>query len=151
MHSNPIIQDLIEYYRSQGAPADQQMLLALLREIQEECGGKLLQSALDDIAETYRLKDTFLKALINRIPTLHLEETPHRLEICGTCARSRELGRFIEETYHVKSGSGCTSGGFFYQVTGCMKNCKRGPSMRWDGVLYPCADIDLIKSLVGQK
>lgn len=145
------IQHLIEYYRDQGAPGDQQMLLSLLREVQEECGGKLLQSALNTIADAYRVKDTFLKALINRIPTLHLEDTPHRLEICGNCARSRELARFIEETYQVKSGSGSKQGGFFYQVTGCMKNCRRGPSLRWDGTLYPCAGIELIESLVANR
>ena len=38
-----IIREIIEYYRGQGAPQDQQMLIALMREAQEEAGGVLSQ------------------------------------------------------------------------------------------------------------
>ena len=145
------IRELTEYYRQQGAPADQQMLIALLREAQEADGGILSQSTLHAIAEAYALKDAMLMALIRRIPALRCEDVPHKLEVCGTCRAGAAIRDFIETEYHVKSGGVCKEADFSYRITTCMKNCKNGPSVRWDGVLHPRADIAQIKKLIEQK
>ena len=44
------IREMTDYYREQGAPQDQQMLIALLREAQEKQGGALSQDILDAIS-----------------------------------------------------------------------------------------------------
>ena len=62
------IREMIEYYRGQGAPQDQQMLIALLREAQEKQGGALSQDMLEAIAAAYQMKTTLLQALIRRVP-----------------------------------------------------------------------------------
>ena len=143
------IHDLIEYFRIQGAPGDQQMLIMLLREAQQADGGVLSGSTLAGICDAYAIKPSFLQAFIRRIPALRCESVPHKLEICGTCKMGGPLRSFIEDTYGVKSGSSCERAGFSYRVTGCMKNCKNGPSVRWDGELHPRASIDLLKKLIG--
>ena len=140
--------EIIEYFRVQGAPSDQQMLIMLLREAQEMDGGVLSRATLETIGSAYGVKNAVLQALIRRIPSLRCEDVPHKLEICGTCRLGSPLRSFIEEQYAVKSG-GCNSeAGFSYRITGCMKNCKNGPSIRWDGVLYPCANIETLKKLI---
>ena len=144
------IRELIEYYREQGAPQDQQMIIALLREAQEIGGGMLSAKALSQIAAAYAMKETMLTALIRRVPGIRLEDTPHRLQICGTCRTGAKLRDFVERTYGVKSG-GVSTAGFSYQVTPCMKNCKNGPSIRWDGTLHSRADEALIRSLIEEK
>ena len=141
------IRELIEYYRDQGAPQDQQMIIALLREAQEADGGVLSAQALSQIAAAYAMKETMLQALVRRVPGIRLENAPHRLQICGTCRAGAKLRDFVERTYGVKSG-GVSAAGFAYQVTPCMKNCKNGPSIRWDGVLYSRADEKLIEKLI---
>ena len=145
------IRELTDYYRQQGAPSDQQMLIALLREAQEAEGGVLSQSTLHAIAEAYALKDAVLMALIRRIPALRCEDVPHKLEVCGTCRAGAAIRDFIETEYQVKSGGVCKEAGFSYRITTCMKNCKNGPSIRWDGTLYSRADKALIEKLVSGR
>ena len=142
------IRGLIEYFRTQGAPADQQMLIMLLREVQDAEEGVLSQNSLGEIMKAYNLKPAVLQALLRRIPALRCETVPHKLEICGTCRSGAALRSYIEDHYGVKSGGSSERAGFSYRVTGCMKNCKHGPSVRWDGVLYPRADIDLLQRLI---
>ena len=143
--------EIIEHYRQQGAPGDQQMVIAMLREMQEEEGGVLSRQSLAQIAKAYAMKESLLSALIRRVPGLRSEEAAHRLEICGRCAESHELAEYIEKRYGVKPGGVSQSGGFSCHVTGCMKNCLCGPSVRWDGELYSEATAALIDRLVGAK
>jgi len=145
------IREIIEYYQEQGAPQDQQMLIALLRELQEENGGVLARTMIEETAELIGMKPTALHALIRRVPSLRMENAAHRLEICGTCRAGAKLRDEIERTYGVKSGVVCDTAGFSYHVTPCMKNCKNGPSIRWDGILHSHADIRLVRALVEAK
>ena len=137
----------IEYYRKQGAPGDQQMLIALLREAQDLDGGTLSRQTMGRIADACGLQPALLNALVRRIPALRSDDVPHRLEICGNCGRAAGLTDYIEQNYQVRSGS-CSSGGFFYRITGCMKNCRQSPSIRWDGTLYSHADAVLLDELI---
>ena len=138
---------LINYFLEQGAPQDQQMLIALLKEAQELDGGALSAHTLSAIAAALDIRPSMLQALIRRIPSLCTEDAPHRLELCRTCGRSRDLARFIEEKFHVQSGGVCRESGFCFQLTNCMKNCRCGPSLRWDGTLYSQANEALILDL----
>jgi len=143
-----MLDELILFYREQGAPQDQQMLIALLRDAQEACGGVLPQQALGEIARQLAVKESMLHALIRRIPSLRLETVPHRLEMCQTCPKGRELRAWMENTFHVQSGGSCEACGFSYRTVPCMKNCKNGPSIKWDGTLYSRATKELLEQLI---
>lgn len=143
--TNDVLQEIIAHYRSQGMPLDQLMLPALLREAQEADGGVLTRQTLAEIASGLNLKETILLALIRRIPSLRLDDAPHRLEICGTCGKSRVLIEYIQKNHDPKA---C---GFTLHVTGCMKNCRQGPSIRWDGMLYSHADGKLLDDLISSS
>ena len=121
--------------------------------------GYCLSAAPDDlrageIAAALSLRDTFLSAIIRRYPGLRTEEAPHRLELCGgpRCSGrgAARLAAFVEETYGVRPGGVSASGRFTYRITGCMKNCPNGPSLRWDGALHSRADEALIRALVDE-
>ena len=143
---NQRLMEIIAYYMDQGAPADQQMLIALLREAQEADGGVLEEDTLQCITQVLGLKDTMLQALIRRIPALRTARAPHRLEICQTCKKGAALRAVVEGEYGVKSGeSGC---GFSYHVVPCMKNCLNGPNLRWDGALIKAATVEKLRSLI---
>lgn len=147
--------ETIEYYKGQNAPRNQQAIVELLREVQEHSGGVIPDTVFTDIAKRLELKESFLTAIIKRYPSLRTEEAPHRLELCGgERCRNRNchaLHRFVEETYGVQSGGVSNQGGFAFQITGCMKNCPKGPSLKWNGKLYSGADIKLIQKLVGDN
>lgn len=152
MESNWELQEAISYYRTQGAPAAQEALVALLREVQSENGGVLPDAALSEIAAAYGLRETFLSAIVRRYPSLRPQQAPHRLELCGgaNCTRqsSAALRSAVEAAYGVKNGGISAAGGFSFRVTGCMKNCGKGPSLKWDGRLFAKATPELLHRLV---
>ncbi|WP_040197123.1 NAD(P)H-dependent oxidoreductase subunit E [Candidatus Soleaferrea massiliensis] len=149
------LREAIDYYKGRNAPQDQQALVALLREVQEHSDGTIPAAALDEIADALKLKKTFLSAVVKRFPSLRTEEAPHLLEMCGgeRCRKRgcRELHRYVEDAFQVKSGGVSKRGGFQFKVTGCMKNCPNGPSLKWDGTLYSGADQQLIQKLIDDK
>ena len=140
------LEEALDYYRRQGAPGDQSMLINLLKEIQEESGGTLTRSAVAAVAEAYSVKESFLLAIMKRIPSLRLDNS-HCLEICGgpVCAKRAQLMAFVKKTY------GAEPKGFTLKYGNCMRLCGKGPNIKWDGVLYSGADEKLIRSLVEQK
>lgn len=156
MDTNWQISEAIAYYRGQGAPGNQQALVSLLRETQRENGGVIPEWCVSEIALAYGIKETFLQAVIKRIPSLRAEQAPHRLELCGgpNCCRKNggKLAKFVETTYGVQNGGVSKTGGFSYHVAGCMKNCGKGPNLKWDGKLYAGGDEALVRVLVsGEK
>ena len=130
---------------------------AMTKPMPEKMKRLIVKDATADLAEiaaALSLRDTFLSAIIRRYPGLRTEEAPHRLELCGgPCCSGRgaaRLAAFVEETYGVRPGGVSASGRFTYRITGCMKNCPNGPSLRWDGALHSRADEALIRALVDE-
>ena len=137
------LEEAISYYKTQGAPADQSALIALLREVQQESGGRLPQGLLPEIAQGLETKESYLLAVIRRIPGLRLGNV-HCLELCGgpNCGKRADLAAFVEKTYGAKPEK------FTVKYVPCMRLCGKGPNIKWDGKLYHGADAALIRRLV---
>ena len=138
------LSDALAHYKSLGAPADQQALISLLREVQAESGGAVSLADLGQIAEFYQIKEAILLALIRRIPSLRLSGT-HILELCAgpNCGKCRSLANCAEMLQK--------EGGFTLRYAGCMRQCGKGPNIRWDGKLYNGATEELLRELVKQR
>lgn len=134
------LEEAIAYYKRQGAPSDQSALISLLREVQQENGGTIPRSALPQIAEGCGIKESFLLAIIRRIPRLRLSGR-HTLEICcgPSCGKHSALSAFAEKA----CGPNIT-----LTYIPCMRLCGKGPNIRWDGKLYHKADETLLKQLL---
>lgn len=139
------LEEAISYYRGQGAPGDQNAVVSLLREVQEQSGGKIPQAALGSIAQAYGVKQSFLQAVVKRIPSLRLADT-HCLELCAgpNCSKRAALAAFIEKNY------GKIPAGFTVKHVPCMRLCGKGPNIKWDGTLYHQADEALLRRLIGE-
>lgn len=137
------LEEAIGYYRKQGAPGDQSALISLLREVQQENGGSIPQYTLPTIAESYGVKETFLLAVIKRIPSLRLADS-HCLEVCAgpNCSKRAALAAFAEKI---------RSENIVVNYVPCMRMCGKGPNIRWDGKLYHQADEALLRNLIGDK
>ena len=140
MDWNP--EEAIAYYKKQGAPADQTALVSLLREAQTAHGGRIPRYALAQIAEGLGTKESFLLALIRRIPSLHLADG-HTLEVCAgkNCGKSAALAALAEELRSDK---------LTVRFVPCMRQCGKGPNIRFDGRLYNGADEALLRRLTDQ-
>ena len=140
------LDEAIAYYRKQGAPADQTALISLLREVQQEQGGSIPKAMLPVMAAALGAKEALLLALIRRIPSLRLSDS-HLLEVCcgPNCSKRAALRDFVEKTY------GAAPKGFAVKYIPCMRQCGKGPNIRWDGKLYNGADEDLIRAMVEKE
>lgn len=132
--------EAVAYYRRQGAPGDQSALIALLKEIQSQCGG-ISRQDLGTVCEAYGIKEGLLLALIKRIPSLRLREG-HTLELCGgpNCGKAAELAAFAEKLVRRR-------GDMTLKFVPCMRMCGKGPNLRYDGQLHHRADPELLKKL----
>ena len=118
------IEEALSYYKKQGAPSDQTALISLLREIQAESGGSIQRPALSAAAAAYGVKESFLLAVIKRIPSLRFEDS-HCLEICSgpNCGKHRDLASLAQQL-HTASG-----GKFTLRFVQCMRMCGKGPNI----------------------
>ena len=131
--------EAMDYYRRQGAPGDQNALRNLLAEIQTEYGGSIPQYVLPQVADGLGTKESFLAAIIRRIPSLRLTDQ-HLLEICAgpNCSRRGVLADLAEQY----------RGRVVVKLVPCMRQCGKGPNLRFDGRLYNGADAELIARLM---
>ena len=135
------LKEAAEYYKKQGAPEDQNALLGLLREIQEEFG-TIPAGLLPETAAFLGVKESFLLALIRRQPRLRLGDS-HMLELCAgpNCGKSAELAALAEKLCAGKNN-------VKLRFTPCMRQCGKGPNLKWDGVIYNRANEELLRKLL---
>ena len=133
------LNEAIAYYRGQGAPGDQNALRNLLAEVQQESGGAIPGYLLPQIAAALGTKESFLTAIIRRIPSLRLKDC-HVLEICAgpNCSRRGQLAQLAEKY----------RGRVEVKLVPCMRQCGKGPNLRFDGTLYNGADETLLAKLM---
>lgn len=134
------LEEAVSYYKKQGAPSDQSALVSLLREVQQENGGAVPKSALPAMAEGLGVKESYLMAVIRRIPSLRLSDM-HTLELCAgpNCGKHAALAASAEKL--------CKGKNITLKFTPCMRLCGKGPNLKWDGKLYHKADEALLRSL----
>ena len=133
------LDEAIAYFKKQGAPSDQTAVTGLLREVQAEFGGAIPQYMVGVMAEKLGVKESFLLAVIRRIPSLRLADT-HCLEICAgkNCGKHVALAEAAEKL---------RSDRITVKFVPCMRHCGKGPNIRWDGALYHRADEALLRRL----
>ena len=139
------MEEAILYYQKQGAPADQSALIGLLREVQQEYGGSIPVWAVAQIAAAYGVKDSFVQAIIRRIPNLRMGDG-HCLELCAgpNCGKHTALASLAES---LQKTAACN---FTVKYVPCMRLCGKGPNLKWDGKLYHRADEALLRKLTGE-
>ena len=137
------LEEAISYYKQQGAPGDQRAIISLLREVQQENGGRIPSRAPAVIAQAYDVKESLLLAIIKRIPSLRLADG-HCLELCTgpNCGKQAALAALAEQE---------NPGKFTVKYVPCMHQCGKGPNLRWDGKLYQHADAALLRRLIEEN
>ena len=137
------LDEAVAYYQRQGAPGDQTAVVALLREIQQENNGAIPVGALTHAAQGLGVKEGFLLAFVRRIPSLRLNDR-HILEVCGgpNCSKRAALLDLVEKIW------GKDPKGFEVRQVPCLRQCGKGPNIRWDGKLYNAVDEKRLRALI---
>ena len=136
------LEEALSYYKTQGAPQDQTTLVNLLREIQANCSGCIPLYALHAVAAFYGIKESFLQAIVKRIPSLRLGDT-HELILCAgpNCSKHKALADYAEKLQKSVGGR------LTVKFGPCMRMCGKGPNVKLDGKLYHGADEALLRKL----
>ena len=134
------MKEILDYYRRQGAPGDQTALVGLLKELQQTYGA-VPKWAVGEIAEEYKVKESFILAVVKRIPSLRLQDT-HLLQLCAgpNCGKHTALAAEAERLCKLK--------GVELKYMGCQRMCGKGPNIRFDGKLYNKATVELLQELL---
>ena len=134
------MKEILDYYRRQGAPGDQTALVGLLKELQQTYGA-VPKWAVGEIAEEYKIKESFVLAVVKRIPSLRLQDT-HLLQLCAgpNCGKHTALAAEAEKLCKLK--------GVELKYMGCQRMCGKGPNIRFDGKLYHKATVELLQELL---
>ena len=134
------MEQILAYYKKQGAPGDQSALVNLLKELQQIYGA-VPQWAVEEIAACYGIKENFILAVIKRIPSLRLENS-HLLELCAgpNCGKHTALAAEAEKLCKLK--------GVTMNYMGCQRMCGKGPNIKFDGKLYHKATPELLRELL---
>lgn len=137
------LEEAISYYKNQGAPENQSAVISLLREVQQENGGSIPVHTLAAAAEALGVKDSFLNAIVKRIPSLRLSDM-HCLELCAgpNCGKHTALAAFAERLQNAAPGK------FTVKYVPCMRMCGKGPNIKWDAKVYHQANEALLRSLI---
>ena len=136
---NETIREIVCCYET--SAKDQIALTTMLRQVQEQMGGAIPPALLPEIAEIIGTKESYLVALIRRLPSLRLAEG-HILELCAgpNCGKHNQLADKAEAL--------CRQAGVTLKFSPCMRMCGKGPNLKFDGKLYHKADEALIKKLL---
>lgn len=134
------MKEMLDYYRRQGAPGDQTALVGLLKELQQTYGA-VPKWAVGEIAEEYKVKESFILAVVKRIPSLRLQDT-HLLQMCAgpNCGKHTALAAEAEKLCKLK--------GVELKYMGCQRMCGKGPNIKFDGKLYHKATVELLRELL---
>lgn len=140
------LQEILEYYKGQNVPADQGLLVEMLREIQEVYGF-LPTDLMPEIAEASGMKESIVRKLVKLYPSLKFADYAHTIRVCTGVNCSREsAGGILDELLEAVKEYGPAQ---FKVVTGaCLKSCATAPNCMIDGDLYTNVKAGEIKGML---
>ena len=131
--------EILDYYSSRKSPSSQEIIIEMLRELQElhGCIGPALQEMA---AQAAGVKLTTIQAIIKRIPSLKESDYKHEIIICTgkNCAAggSPDILQELKKELGIKGDGLSGDGTVFLRTRVCMKHCSKAPNVMVDGRLY---------------
>ena len=126
------IEEIFAYYGKQRDKSSQEMVIALLRELQE-AEGCITPELKVRVIETTEITDKFLNCLIKMYPSIK-----DGMTILQNLRR--ELG--------IKKDGISSDGRFELRTRNCLKQCRTSPNMYIDRKLYSGEQLKDIKTLL---
>lgn len=143
--TQPVIQEIIEYYASVKDAASQENLVALLREVQETAGCIPLD-VQEDIASALSVSPAMIRQLIKLFPSLTSAPRRHKITVCTGPACSAggaaPLLEAVRESIRDKP--------FLLTVKNCLKQCRTAPNLQIDNDFYANVKLHEIEDILKQ-
>ena len=146
------LQELLTYYKSIRETGGQELLIALLREIQSLCG--CVPPAAQAAAAAMKTAPAAVAALVKRLPGLNAAPYAHRIVVCTgpRCAAKGGAAvlKAFETALGIKAGQVTDDGRFLLDTQNCLKQCGSAPNTRIDNDLFKQVAPDLVPEILAQ-
>ena len=133
------IQQIFEYYGRQRDRAEQDMVVQMLKELQDE-EGFLTEELKKKAAETAGVNLSMINLLIRVYPSLKQASISHVITVCTgeRCAKKNGAAILDCVKKELKIGKDKLSADkkWLLKTQNCLKNCRTSPNMLIDGTLY---------------
>lgn len=134
---NPHVDEILKVYEGQGKPAGQEVILSVLRDIQEILGC-IPKEVQEETAKRLGIKPSFLSAFIKKYPGFKEGSAGYEIQVCmgPSCGAGKalEILRAVEAAGEEKERE---QGISVKIVRGrCTRRCGKGPNLKINGVLH---------------
>lgn len=151
MNKQEKIQEIFDYYKQQPDRSDQEMVVALLRELQD-VQGYISPKLKEQVLEITGVKETFLQCLFRMYPSLHESQDMHEIIVCSgeRCGKKGggEILSYLKKELKVDRQGVSEDGRLKLRTRNCLKQCRTSPNLMIDGKLYSKIEIENIKKLL---
>ena len=150
MNEEEQLQEIFNYYEQQPDRSSQEMVVALLRELQE-VQGYISPRLKEQVLEITGVKETFLQCLFRLYPSIHEFQNIHEIVVCSgeRCGKKGgEILSYLREELKVDEHGVSADRRFKLRTRNCLKQCRTSPNLMIDGKLYLSVKIENIKKIL---
>ena len=129
------VRQILDYYRGLPDRGSQEVIVSMLRELQD-AQGFLSPGILAAAAETAGVKESTVRAILKRCPSLKTAPYRHEIVVClGKNCGGRNIEVLQELRRRLKTGpDGISADGRVKVSTrSCLKSCRTAPNVMVDG------------------
>ena len=133
------IREILDYYGGREDRASQETVVEMLRELQDT-QGFLSPGILATAAETAGVKESTVRAILKRYPSLKTAPYRHEVVVClGKNCGGRNIEVLQELRRRLKTGPDGISadGSVKVSTRSCLKSCRTAPNVMVDGKICP--------------
>lgn len=147
---NEEIEEIFSYYSTQKDRGTQEMVVALLKELQE-AEGYITPVLKQRVIETTGVTEKFLSLILKMYPSIKEGAYVHEIiactgERCGKKGGMEILQNIKRELAIGKDGIS-KDGKFQLRTRNCLKQCRTSPNIMIDGNIYSGDDLKDLKKL----
>lgn len=139
MQNEEMLEEILSYYEKEGAGIRQEVLVEMLREIQEVYGC-ITAAVQEKAADRLHVKRSVIENLIRLYPSLKAEKSRHTITVCTgrQCQMKGGIAvlEAIEKELGIGPGETTEDGNFTLTKRSCLKHCRMAPNMMIDDELY---------------
>lgn len=148
---NEQIEEIFSYYGSQKDKGTQEMVVSLLRELQE-VEGCITPNLKERVIEATGITDKFLAVIMKLYPSIKEAGNLHEIIVCTgeRCGNkdSFQILQKIKKDLEIGKDGTSKDGKYVLRTRNCLKQCRTSPNILIDGDLYSGECVNDIKSLL---
>ena len=144
------IEEIFSYYGSQKDKGTQDMVVALLKELQE-VEGYITSRLKCRVLEVTEVTENYLNCLLKMYPSIKEQATLHEIIVCTgeRCGKKggMEIQQNIKRELEIGKDGISKDGRFQLRTRNCLKKCRTSPNIMIDGELYSGEQLKNLKNL----